>query len=284
MPQSKGFLTMNEIVKYDNFLNSLSLKNFTGTELDMLMTLCQRARDKECDVVQLDFAEMQGLMNLQKNMTAKQFEAALDKMNEKLNKVSCHIKTETKSIRFVLFPTFEADYQERRLRVRVNQDFRFVLNALTKNFTRFELTEFTALDSKYAKNLYRLLKQYRRTGTYKKSVEELRELMDCPKSYKNGIFMRDCLNPAIEELKQTGYFQELKVEAVRGHRRGAPVTHYIITFKPDDQIPGQLKLDDVGVHAPEAKGKRQAKKNSFNDFQQNEYDFDALERELTAGQ
>lgn len=284
MPQSKGFLTMNEIVKYDNFLNSLSLKGFTGTELDMLMTLCQRARDKECDVVQLDFAEMQSLMNLHYNMTSKQFEAALDKMNEKLNKVSCHIKTETKSIRFVLFPTFEADYQERRLRVRVNQDFRFVLNALTKNFTRFELTEFTALDSKYAKNLYRLLKQYRRTGTYKKSAEELRELMDCPKTYSAKYFMDKCIKPAVKELTGAGYFQELKVETVWAHSKGAPVTHYIITFKPDDQIPGQLKLDDVGVHAPEAKVKRQVKKGSFNDFQQNEYDFDALERELTAGQ
>lgn len=284
MPQSKGFLTMNEIVKYDNFLNSLSLKGFTGTELDMLMTLCQRARDKECDVVQLDFAEMQSLMNLHYNMTSKQFEAALDKMNEKLNKVSCHIKTETKSIRFVLFPTFEADYQERRLRVRVNQDFRFVLNALTKNFTRFELTEFTALDSKYAKNLYRLLKQYRRTGTYKKSAEELRELMDCPKTYSAKYFMDKCIKPAVKELTGAGYFQELKVETVWAHSKGAPITHYIITFKPDDQIPGQLKLDDVGVHAPEAKVKRQVKKGSFNDFQQNEYDFDALERELTAGQ
>lgn len=284
MPQSKGFITMNEIVKYDNFLNSLSLKGFTGTELDMLMTLCQKARDKECDVVQLDFAEMQSLMNLHYNMTSKQFEAALDKMNEKLNKVSCHIKTETKSIRFVLFPTFEADYQERRLRVRVNQDFRFVLNALTKNFTRFELTEFTALDSKYAKNLYRLLKQYRRTGTYRKSAEELRELMDCPKTYSAKYFMDKCIKPAVKELTGAGYFQELKVETVWAHSKGAPITHYIITFKPDDQIPGQLKLDDVGVHAPEAKVKRQVKKGSFNDFQQNEYDFDALERELTAGQ
>lgn len=279
MTAKKGFLTMNEVVKYDNFLNSLALKGFSSVELDALMTLCQKARDQDEAVLELDFAELQSLMNLQKNMTVKQFKETLDSMNKKLCQVVCHIETEKESVFFVLFPTFGANFETQKLRVRVNTDFKFVLNSLTKNFTRFELAEFTALSSKYAKNLYRQLKQFRRTGSYKKTAEELRALLDCPETYNNKRFYDNCIKPAIAELTQAGYFQELKIEPVRAHKKGAPITHYIITFKPDEQLPGQMRIEEF-VEAPKP---AKVKKNSFNDFPQREYtkeDFEELEKKL----
>ena len=50
--------------------------------------------------------------------------------------------------------------------VAVNPRFSFLLNDLTSQFTRFELAEFTALKSSYAKETYRRLKQYRQTGVW----------------------------------------------------------------------------------------------------------------------
>lgn len=280
MSQKKGFLSMNEIVKYDNFLNSLSLKGFSSDELDMLMVLCQKARDQDEAVLEIPFSEIKALANLQKNKTIKQFKESLDVMNKKLCQVVCKLENGPETIFFVLFPTFGANYDTQTLRIRVNTDFKFVLNSLTKNFTRFELAEFTHLSSKYAKNLYRQLKQFRRTGEFKKSIEEFRELMDCPSAYTNKRFTDNCINPAVEELKQVGYFEKLNIEFVKAHKRGAPITHVIITFKADDQIPGQMRLEDLSA---EPSIPKTAKKNSFNDFpQRNDYNFKEIERQILA--
>jgi len=271
----KGFLTMQEIVKYDNFLNSLSLKGFSSDELDMLMVLCQKARDQEDSIVEIPFSEIKTLASLKMNKTVKQFKESLDAMNRKLCQVVCKLENGPETIFFVLFPTFGANYETQTLRIRVNDDFRFVLNSLTKNFTRFELEEFTHLTSRYAKNLYRQLKQFRRAGEYRKSIEDFRELLDCPSAYTNKRFMDNCIKPAIAELKQSGYFTELRIEFVRAHKRGAPITHVIITFQPDKQIPGQMRIEDY-----QAQPQAPVKKNSFNNFPQNNYDFEELENKI----
>lgn len=60
--------------------------------------------------------------------------------------------------------------------VSVNKRFDFFLNELTSNFTRFELEEFTNLESKYSKAMYRLLKQWRTVGKKEWSIEDFRYL------------------------------------------------------------------------------------------------------------
>ena len=47
--------------------------------------------------------------------------------------------------------------------IAINKEFYYVLNVLLSNFTRFELDEFLALKSKYAKEFYRCMKQFRTT-------------------------------------------------------------------------------------------------------------------------
>lgn len=235
-------LGANEIVKYDNFLNTIPLKGFTSFELDLLMVLCQRVRDKEDNVIQLPFTDLQKLMTLESNMTVNEFRKAVDKMNHKLCQTVCHFKTEDTSAFFVLFPTFITNFSERTLTVRVNPDFAFILNRISRNFTRFELREFTMLKSKYAKNLYRQLKQFRHTGHYFKTIDEFKILLDCPKSYSNKIFIRDCVKPAIDELIALECFDDLVFKAHRSHKRGAPITNIEITFEAEKQIPGQLNL------------------------------------------
>lgn len=49
--------------------------------------------------------------------------------------------------------------------MKVNEDFLYILNDLTKNFTLFELQEFNNLVCIF-KNLYRLLKQFKTTGNF----------------------------------------------------------------------------------------------------------------------
>lgn len=219
---------MSEVVKYANWLNELKFADFKSTELNLLMTICAKVRDTECSSVVLDFADIRRMSAYSKNST-EEFIRSLKDMNDKLQSIVCRVETKTEYISFVLFPTFIIDKVKKNLTVRVNEDFRFVLNGITKNFTRFELAEFVEIDGKYVKHLYRLLKQFRSTGIYSVGVNELREKLDCPKSYNNKQFMQNVINIAVAAL-QPYFGGHLVVTPQYAAKRGKPVIGYVFTF------------------------------------------------------
>lgn len=225
---------MNEVVKYDNYMNSLKFTGFTVTDFNFLMALCSRMRDKDINRITFSFAELRNITEYKKSNSIKQFVIDLEHMNEKLMRVIYKIKTETKIIMFVLFPTFEIDIEKQELTVAVNERFKFILNELIKNFTRFDLKEFIKLDSKYSKTLYRLLKQFKTTGRYEVKLDDFRKKMDCPVAYSNKYVMDLIIKPALKELRN--YFQDLQCTVKYEHKRGRPVEGYIFTFTPE-QLP-----------------------------------------------
>lgn len=227
---------MNRIVKYDNYLNKLRFMNFTQVDLNFFMALCSRMKDTDINKMQISFSELKEMSGYTKSNSVRQFASELEQMNEKLMKITCRLKTETKIIMFVLFPAFDIDLEEQILTVSVNGDFRFVLNQITKNFTRFELGEFVNLGSKYSKNLYRLLKQFRSTGRFEVSVTDFREIMCCPVSYSNKYLMDLVIKPSLLELGS--YFHNLRCETKYAKKRGKPVTGYVFTFVPENRENG----------------------------------------------
>lgn len=221
---------MNEIVKYDNYMNSLKFTGFTVTDFNFLMVLCNRMRDKDITEITIPFEELR-LKTAYTRTSIQKFRADLERMNEKLMQVTCKLRTETKTIMFVLFPTFEIDMEKQELTVSVNEKFKFILNELIKNFTRFDLSEFVKLNSKYSKTLYRLLKQFKSTGRLEINLDEFRGKMDIPSTYTNRDVMSKVINPILKELQN--YFQNLKCTVKYEHKRGKPVSGYIFTFTPE---------------------------------------------------
>lgn len=252
---------MNEVVKYDNTLNTLQFKDFTAMDYNVLMCLCHKLRDKGGEKLTLSFSELKQLTEFG-NHSNESFSFVLERMIDKLIKVSASSITGDIKSFFVLFPTFTIDEKKKTLTVRVNKDFTFILNQLTDNFTRFELKEFAELDSKYSKTLYRMLKQYRYNGWWKPTVEEFKQVMDIPESYSNKIIMRDIIKPIVETLKEK--FKDLKCEPIKAAKRGAPVERYYFTFQAEKQIPGQQTIADYpGVLPGEEKAKKKKSKNNF---------------------
>ncbi len=257
---------MNEIVKYDNYMNNLRFKDFTTTDFNFLMVLCNKLRDKDITEIIISFDELREKTGYSQH-TIKQFISDLIRMNDKLMKMSCILEKDGTIFQFVLFPTFATDTINKRLIVAVNQRFKFILNDITKNFTRFELNEFIQLDSKYTKSLYRLLKQYRSTGRYEVDIEKFRKVMDIPKSYTNRDVMSKVINMSLNELDC--YFQNLKCEPQYARKRGRPVTGYIFTFTPE-------VIDRKSDHGQDKKkGYDGGKKStgSFSNFHQRTYDY-----------
>lgn len=265
---------MTEIVKYDNYMNNLKFKSFTTTDFNFLMVLCNKLRDKDVSEIVLSFEELR-LKTGYKQTSVSKFVNDLERMNKKLMEITCSLKTESKIIMFVLFPTFEIDLENQILIVSVNKKFKFILNELIKNFTRFELNEFIELDSKYTKSLYRLLKQYRSTGRYEVVIEKFREVMDIPKSYTNRDVMSKVINMSLKELDC--HFKNLQCKPKYAHKRGKPVIGYIFTFTPENRV---IEADQSQDKMNKSDQNQQSKQNGFANFHQREYDYDSLEKEL----
>ena len=271
---------MSEVVKYDNYMNGLKFTGFTATDFNFLMLLCSKLRDKDTSKITISFAEIREKTGYTQ-CSIKQFVSDLQRMNDKLMKITCKLRTETKIIMFVLFPTFEIDLENQLLTVAVNEDFKFILNELIKNFTRFDLNDFVHLDSKYSKNLYRLLKQYRITGRYEVSLEEFHSKMDVPEAYTSKRMMDKIIKPALKELKESNYFKNLECIVQYAHKKGRPVVGYVFTFDPEERVHSrEIEQRNQKSDSKPEKSKDRVKNSRFNNIECREYDYEDLERQL----
>lgn len=236
---------MDEIVIYENYMNDLKFKGFTPVDLNFLMALCSLMRDKGTGAIQFTFYGLRQTAGYTRH-SSKQFISDIRRMHNKLMGMDCTLGKGDCIVPFMLFSTFDVNLETETLTVSVNEEFMFILNDLTKDHTRFELGQFIDIDSKYAKNLYRLLKQFRCTGRYEVSMENFRERMDCPASYTNKHVMDKLIKPSLKELNGKGYFQNLKCETKCAHKRGAPVIGYIFTFTPEKIRRGDADKNRAG--------------------------------------
>lgn len=228
---------MNEIVKYHNdFSNQIILKKFTANELNFLMAICSKMRNQETNEVIFTFEKLKELVCWDNNNN-KLFIESLKNTNKKLLALNFEIKENKKTIQFVLFPTFITDEENKTLKVRVNQDFKYLLNGLSSNFTRFELEHFTNLQSKYSKMLYKELMKFKRTGYMVFLVEDFRKKLDIPEWYRFSEIDKKVLTPAKKELSQI--FKKFEVKKTKKGREITQIEFFFTPQKEKEEIEGK---------------------------------------------
>lgn len=276
----------NQIVIYNNAVNELSFKEFTENDFNLFMAICSRMKELGDTTQQIDYAYIQSLINWDRRQRAELFHNELMKMADKLRRIGATVNVnQDEFVSFNLFSTFRGNKKKKILTIKTNPDFAYILNDLTKNFTRFELREYVSLDGKYSKLIYQHLRQYRKTGWWNVSIEDIRRDLAIPDSYANKYIMDKVIKPSIEVLKTCKSFSDLTVEPVQSTGRGRAIVGYKFKWTAENQIPGQSTLVDAQEEIQKYRAEKQAernkqKKNTFTDFQQREIDFDALERSL----
>ena len=150
---------------------------------------------------------------------------------KKIGQLTYFEQSERKFRVMTLFEIFEVDLEKRTIEVKVSANFDYILNKLETQFTRYELEEFTSIRSTYAKTMYRLLKQWRTLGQKEFSVEDLKRILDTPKTYRSSEIDRLVLKPILSQLSP--YFQNLKVKKIKSNKRGNPVLGYEFTWNPE---------------------------------------------------
>jgi len=213
-------------VKYQNQLNVIPLKNFNAKQMDLFFSLCARMKDKGLEPIRFSFEELKELSNY-RTTAIDPFVKDLESLYKRMLNLTYREETESKIKYFVLFNGFEIDKEQKYVEVSVNPKLENVINGLTSEFSRFQLSAFTSIRSTYAKTLFRLLMQFRKTGLYVVAIEDFRRLMDIPDYYQMGNIDQKVLNPALRELKQ--YFKNLKVNKVKV-RKGNKIAKLEFSF------------------------------------------------------
>lgn len=245
------------VAKYANEMNDITFHDFSEQELNMLFALITNMKEREAKRAIFSYSEMKKAMGLgNTHMTNAEFKKKMMKMWEKLNKVTCRIQTETALISFVLFPTFTMEDDKSRITIAVNPDFAFMLNRLT-NYTYFRLEKFIDVKGKYAKLLYTHLCQFRKSGRYYVSLEDLRRLLDVPASYDTKTVNRRVVKESVEKLCKMKEFEDLKCNPQYLSKRGGTVSGYEFVWKVNPKET-EGKHTELSVAEPDASGGKPA--------------------------
>lgn len=235
-----------EMVKYQNDLNLVPLRKFTSKEIDLFFSMCQRTKNKDTETIRLTYKELKSLINY-KSTSVDRFVTELENIYDKMLQLTFTERDGRNVRKFVLFHTYEINDNEKYLEISVNPNLKYILNNFEKEFTKFELSELVNIKSSFAKNMFRILKQFKTTGWFYININEFRERLDIPDSYRMTDITRQVLKPIIKEL--TPYFEGLEITKVK-EKKGNKIKGIQFNFEKQMQD-GEISFN----HAPIKKSK-----------------------------
>lgn len=219
---------MKKEIQYDSRMNELSFGKFKEKELDLFFSICYKMKNEGLNEVILDFKELKELSNYS-NRNLERFIRDLENTYTKLLdiKIEINVSVGVKE-KFVLFTKYRIDNNEKKITIKLNDEYNFILNDIGK-FTKFDLIEFTNIKSSYAKNIFKLLKQFDNTESnnwYQIKLDKLKELLNIPVSYKMIDIDKRVLIPTLEQLNPV--FLNLEIEKIK---KGVKVDSLKFTWK-----------------------------------------------------
>lgn len=235
---------MRDMVKYHNDLNTVPMRNWTREEMNFFFAIIAKLREEGTREVEFD---KYGLAELARYTIThnERFEDTMEKLVKNISQIHYIERTKNSLELMNLFSRFRVDWtddlSEMSVRVKVTEEFEYVVNQLNVEFTAYELEEFTQIKSTYAKTVYRLLKQWRTIGKKEYSIADFKRLLDTPDYYTPSHIDKNILEPVLRELPQ--FFKGLKVKKIKSNKRGTPVIAYEFSFqkeKSDKWIDGKF--------------------------------------------
>lgn len=237
----------NTYITYHNNTNKVNLGKLSEREANLLFAIFQRLKDQGNTLIRFEPQDLKRMLNI-------------DISNERLSEVVIKLwdsiktadfwkisETETSIIQenYMLFSRCKIELNKpskdlKYLEIQLNDNYQYLLNNLGMGqYTSFNLLEFQRVRGKYAKTLYRLLKQYKSTGILSVEWSQFRELLDIPKDYEMPNIDQKVLTPSLKELRKIYPFEHLSYKKERKSHDKRKVTHIDFYF---EQLPqGETK-------------------------------------------
>lgn len=257
-----------KLTKYKNEVNTIPMRNWTVEEMNFFFAILTQLRDEGSRKMTLDKRQLAELANYSIEHNQR-YRDTMRNLGIKISDLKYWENSDNEYITMPLFTYFKAtwsdDLSEMAVQVTINEEFEYILNKWELGqWTTFELKEFTEINSTYSKTLFRLLKQWRKKGKREFTVDEFRNLLSVPNSYRNSHINDRIIKKALADLSP--FFENLKVKVVKSNARGNPVIGYIFTFKPEKTkgsfVPGKFDKKDKRKKRPSPNPNKHVKPNN----------------------
>ncbi|WP_033752534.1 replication initiation protein, partial [Helicobacter pylori] len=221
-PKDKTYIT------YHNNANKVNLGKLSEREANLLFAIFQRLKDQGNTLIRFEPQDLKRMLGIK---------ISYDNLTRTARSMWNKIKTadfwEVRDIivngrecvsekNYMLFQVCEivSDKETREflyMDIQLNTGYNYLLNNLGMGcqYTSFKLLEFQRVRGKYAKTLYRLLKQYKSTGILSVEWSQFRELLDIPKDYEMRNIDQKVLTPSLKELRKIYPFEHLSYKKER---------------------------------------------------------------------
>lgn len=233
----------NDIVRYNNGLNTVPLRNFTPVEMDIFWAVCSKMKRKGTQEMTFDFSVFKEIAKYDRR-EKESFYNALKSTWNKMKKLNYQYEDDSYFEELLLFQRFAIDKDKEQVIIQASERFEFILNSIGTNFTRFELEIMTNLSSSYTKEIYRQLMAHRdlktRSGAWFVKVEDFKKVLNVPKSYRMSHIDERIFNKAKKEFTAPDedgnkIFELFKVEKVKA-RSGNKISSFRIYFSEPEKI------------------------------------------------
>ncbi|HGU6157987.1 TPA: replication initiation protein [Klebsiella pneumoniae] len=225
---------MNEVAKYKNELNVVSMRKWTKEEMDFFFAILAKVKYQGTKDLVFERYELECMVHSDANLANRK--TTLKRLVDHVGTLRYIEETPRSYETMALFRRFRVEWNDNfsdyRVLVKVSEEFQYILNKIEDNFTRFPIEEFVQLKSTYSKTLYRQLKQYRTTGWREFSLDEFKRLLDIPKSYPTNNIDKRVLAPCLKELPQ--FFPNLRLKKIHADKRGRPLIGLKFTWTPEE--------------------------------------------------
>lgn len=185
-----------------------------------------------------------------KNRDYKSFSTLISKLQTK----TIELKTENGYKKIIPFPTLDFNLKEKIVAISINEDIQPLLENLKQQFTKYLLHEFLALESKYGKRLFQLLKQWESVGVKDFPVKFLKEFL-CAEHYeKFERFETKAVKRAVEDINNN---TEMNVEYEK-IKEGRSITGIKFSINRSSPKPHMTPQNDKNVTVKKLSESRKA--------------------------
>lgn len=245
---------MNEIIKYGNDFNYLIMPNFTEREMDVFIKILSKLMEGRTAKISINELAI-GIGGSHESLS--KILAIFKSFSSKILGFNIFLTNKKESNAFVCFEKLKFVHESGMIEITAQKDFYDIFTNYKLGFTQFELFEFIDLTGKYSKILYRLLKQFKITGSvniFKTRWEDFCKLMQIPANMPQSKINERILKPAIKELstklsfenKNSPIFKNLaykKIKDPSSRGRGGKVIGIEFYFTPNKKDVLEAKND-----------------------------------------
>ena len=236
IPTADKFVTFSDEVNSVMYRNELYEQykmfwptSFSERENNIYAAIICGVRDQGTEDLFFRFRDIKKVLELDPKLSNNKVGAIIADISSKLNEIKWKYLDEKNSgFEMPLFYHWLWDTEKGILAIRVNEGFAYLLNNIEENcnktgtigYTKFSLTDYYSLTSKYAQNLFRALSRYHKLKRYCEiETARLSKILGCPEEYDARHINERVILPALYKIRKIRGYKKLSVYVKKENRK-----------------------------------------------------------------